>query len=145
MTASADAQRGTIAVGVTFDRPDRHYAPGALLAVSYAVRGIGDQSLRGVEHTVAWYTEGKGEEDLGVHHFERVDERDVLTAIVADGGSFRATLPVSPLSYEGVIVKIRWCVRVRLFLPGGRDFVSEHVFDLGAVPPARPPTAEADA
>jgi hypothetical protein len=33
-------------------------------------------------------------------------------------------------------VKIRWCVRVRLFFAAARDFVSEHVFELGAIPPA---------
>jgi hypothetical protein len=36
-----------------------------------------------------------------------------------------------------VIVKIRWCVRIRLFFTSGRDFVSEHVFDLGEIAPAR--------
>jgi hypothetical protein len=46
-------------------------------------------------------------------------------------------LPQSPLSYEGLIVKVRWCVRVRLFFDGSRDFVSEHVFVLGRIPPAR--------
>ena len=30
---------------------------------------------------------------------------------------------------------------VRLFFAGSRDFVSEHVFSLGEVPPARLPTA----
>jgi hypothetical protein len=52
-------------------------------------------------------------------------------------GSFGTDLPASPLSYEGVIVKIRWCVRVRIFFVGGRDFVSEHVFDVGTIPPAQ--------
>jgi hypothetical protein len=51
-------------------------------------------------------------------------------------GAFVVRLPVSPLSYEGVIVKVRWCIRVRIFFVSGRDFVSEHVFDLGHIPPA---------
>jgi hypothetical protein len=45
-------------------------------------------------------------------------------------------LPASPLSYEGVVVKIRWCVRIRLFFATGRDFVSEHVFVVGDIAPA---------
>jgi hypothetical protein len=38
-----------------------------------------------------------------------------------------------------VIVKVRWCVRVRIFFIDTRDFVSEHVFDLGGILPARAP------
>jgi hypothetical protein len=90
-----------------------------------------------VERSILWYTEGKGEEDIGVHHCERITDR---ATVEADGGSFTCRLPASPLSYEGVIVKIRWCVRVRLFFDAGRDFVSEHVFDLGDVPAAPFPT-----
>jgi hypothetical protein len=44
------------------------------------------------------------------------------------------------LSYEGVIVKIRWCVRLRVFFESGRDHVSEHVFTVGRVPPSIPPS-----
>ena len=53
-------------------------------------------------------------------------------------GTVTTTLPASPLSYEGVIVKVRWCLRVRVFFTRGRDFVSEHVFAVGDLPPARP-------
>ena len=91
------------------------------------------QVARAVERSIVWYTEGKGEEDIGVHSFERLTDR--VTAEAKTGG-FESRLPASPLSYEGVIVKIRWCVRVRLFFDAGRDFVSEHVFDLGHVPAA---------
>jgi hypothetical protein len=56
-------------------------------------------------------------------------------------GAFSTPLPQSPLTYEGVIVKVRWCVRVRLFFEPSRDFVSEHVFALGRIPPARIPPA----
>ena len=123
-------------VEVEFDRADRIYAPGARISVRYAVAGIGSDRVWAVEHSVLWYTEGKGEEDLGVHFFERIVDRAAADAAGA-GGGFAAELPASPLSYEGVLVKIRWCVRVRLFFPGGRDFVSEHVFDVGRLPPAR--------
>ena len=43
------------------------------------------------------------------------------------------------MTYEGTIVKIRWCVRIRLFFVGRRDFVSEHVFDVGELPPVQLP------
>ena len=119
-----------------FDRPDRRYAAEQELAVRYDVAGIEPAAVRALERSVVWYTEGKGEEDLGVHRFERLEGAARL-AEALPGGTIAVRLPASPLSYEGVVVKIRWCVRVRLFFASGRDFVSEHVFDLGTVPPAR--------
>jgi len=133
MTTPPDPVRQSPSVTVQFCSPDRHYEPLEPLEVRYALDLPPGQVVRAVERSIVWYTEGKGEEDLGVHHFERLTDR---TTVEAAGGSFGGRLPSSPLSYEGVIVKIRWCVRVRLFFDGGRDFVSEHVFDLGRVPAA---------
>ncbi|MFM8954070.1 MAG: hypothetical protein ACKOOF_13580 [Planctomycetaceae bacterium] len=134
MSLAGETPRHGPRIEVQFDRADRHYEAGEDLRVRYEVGGLEGDALRAVEHSVLWYTEGKGEEDLCVHFFERATKPDVT-------GSFAMTLPRSPLSYEGVIVKIRWCVRVRIFFHGGRDFVSEHVFDVGRVPPARMPQA----
>lgn len=134
MSLAGETPRHGPHIDVQFDRPDRCYEPSDALSMRYEVSGLGDERLRAVEHSVLWYTEGKGEEDLGVHFFERA-------AAPREAGSFAVTLPRSPLSYEGVIVKIRWCIRVRIFFHGGRDFVSEHVFDVGHVPPARMPPA----
>ncbi|MGB8854607.1 MAG: hypothetical protein WCC69_13690 [Pirellulales bacterium] len=134
MSTGGELPRHGPHIDVQFDHPDRGYAPGDSLRVRYDVYGLGSERLRAVEHSVLWYTEGKGEEDLWVHFFERTAKPDAT-------GAFTVMLPQSPLSYEGVIVKIRWCARVRIFFQGGRDFVSEHVFDVGRVPPARMPQA----
>ncbi|NBW96684.1 MAG: hypothetical protein EBR28_08115 [Planctomycetia bacterium] len=130
------AKPPTPRVAMHFDRADRVYAPGQELAVRYEIDGLAGVVVAAVERSVVWYTEGKGEEDLGVHHFDRVDAVSALAAAVPSG-EIVVRLPASPLSYEGVIVKVRWCVRVRLFFGGRRDFVSEHVFEVGDVPPAR--------
>jgi hypothetical protein len=50
---------------------------------------------------------------------------------------FSFTLPPSPQSYDGVIVKVRWCVRVRAFLTGGQEVVSETPIALGQTSSAR--------
>lgn len=134
MSFAGETPRHGLHIEVQFDRADRGYEPGDEVRVRYDVGGLTDEKPRAVEHSVLWYTEGKGEEDLLVHFFERAAQPDVR-------GGFTVTLPRSPLSYEGVIVKIRWCARVRLFFQGGRDFVSEHVFDVGRLPPARVPQA----
>jgi hypothetical protein len=128
-------------IEVVFARQRRQYEPGDRLAVRYAAEGCEGESIRAVEHSVVWYTEGKGEEDLGVHFFQRVTDRSLRSSRVV-AGDFAASLPRSPLSYEGLIVKVRWCVRVRVFFDGSRDFVSEHVFEMGDVPPARLPPPE---
>lgn len=133
MTHLPDAVRQPPSVTVHFCSPDRHYEPLEAIEVRYSVDLPAGQVAQAVERSIVWYTEGKGEEDIGVHHFERVTERSSAEAAT---GSFGSRLPASPLSYEGVIVKIRWCVRVRLFFDAGRDFVSEHVFEVGRVPAA---------
>jgi hypothetical protein len=136
MTRSHDRVRSQPQVDMFFDHADRRYQPHDRLVVRYEITGLGPERTRAVEHSVAWYTEGKGEEDLGVHHFQRITDAGLIPPAMMSG-SFGIDLPASPLSYEGVIVKVRWCVRVRIFFAGGRDFVSEHVFDVGAIPPAQ--------
>jgi len=139
MSRGLESRTPAPVITVLFDHPERRYEPGDLVTVRYRIDGLGDESVRAVEHSLLWYTEGKGEEDLGVQFFERVE------AVVRSGGdmvAFAAHLPASPLSYEGVIVKIRWCARIRVFFRTARDFVSEHVFEVGGLPPARAVAAE---
>jgi len=133
MSQAGESSRATPRVLVQFSQPDRCYAPGDAFRVSYEIEGLGDEAPWAIEHSVLWYTEGKGEEDLGVHFFERLADRENIPPAA---GCVATRLPTSPLTYEGAIVKIRWCVRIRIFFAGGRDFVSEHVFELGMVPPA---------
>ncbi len=137
MSLSPDGGRGSPVIDVQFDRPGRRYDAAAPLVVHSRVGGVDPESVRALELSVVWYTEGKGEEDLAVHAFERIVDRDALLAALA-GHDFETRLPASPLTYEGVIVKIRWCVRVRVFYAAGRDYVSEQEFVMGRVPPAAP-------
>jgi hypothetical protein len=83
---------------------------------------------------VLWYTEGKGDEDLGVHFFERRVPADADHGDLRVLRRFTTRLPNSPLSYSGAIFSVRWCVRVRLFLRRGREMMQEVPFVLGAVP-----------
>jgi len=135
-------------ISVTFNHENIQYSGGDQLQAHYIVEGIESQGISAVERSVVWYTEGKGEEDLGVIFFERIQlerRKDGIqtssVSLSADHltGALATDLPQSPLSYEGIIVKIRWCVRVRVFFRSGRDFVSEHIFFLGSVPVVRLP------
>jgi hypothetical protein len=78
---------------------------------------------------------------LAVHFFERRVPADAEDGDLRRLHRFRATLPNSPLSYSGQIVKIRWCARVRAFLRGGKEAFFEQPFTVTAAAPtaATPP------
>jgi hypothetical protein len=125
------------AITIRLDNNGDVYLPGQTLAGEYRIDSVLREEIRAVEVSVLWYSEGKGEEDMAVHEFWRRD---------AEGGEpidprrpqrFSTTLPGSPLSYSGQIVKICWCVRVRAFLQRGKEVVGQQAFRLGSVPAVR--------
>ena len=122
---------------IRLDGNGRVYRPGESLAGDYWIESLTACQLKVVEVSVLWHTEGKGDEDLAVHEFWRRDAGDGREFDPSRPERFSTTLPNSPLSYEGQIVKIRWCVRVRAFLPRGKDVVGQKVFQLGDVPAVR--------
>ncbi len=125
-------------IEILFDDDRTQFNPGEELSGQFLVVPDDAHSLKAVELSVLWYTEGKGDEDIGVHHFERLDAQDGASDLRRPI-AFRTRLPNSPLSYQGAIVKIVWCVRVRAFPLRGDDFVSEERFHLGNVPAAEQP------
>jgi hypothetical protein len=119
---------------IVLDKSQRVHHPGETLRGEYQIDAIDPANIRAVELSVLWYTEGKGDEDLAVHYFERLMADDAEPPSLHELRRFEVTLPNSPLSYEGVLIKIRWCVRLRVFVRQGKDFVSERDFQLGEVP-----------
>lgn len=116
------------------------YHPGEFLKCDYQIDAVGDGEILAVEASVLWYTEGKGDEDMGVHFFERrqaVDNEGDLREL----RSFRCQLPNSPLSYHGSILQIHWCVRLRAFLVSGKETSLDHPFNLGTLAVSGQPTA----
>lgn len=124
-------------VRIRFDGNGRAYRPGEILSGEYRLEGIDRDEIRSIEVSTLWCTEGKGDEDLSVHEFRRIALEEGDTASLRQPGRFSAVLPNSPLSYRGAIVKIRWCVRVRVFLARGREVVGEREFQLGEIPAVR--------
>jgi hypothetical protein len=118
-----------------FDAQRRRYEPGETLSGYYALEGIPARDVKAVELSILWYTDGKGEEDLAVHFFDRLDPSASLVDLTQPR-PFSTRLPLSPMSYAGVILKIRWSVRVRVFVAQGKDLMAEEPFELGNVPPA---------
>ncbi len=126
---------------IRFDRLDHDYSPGQTLSGEYRVEGIEPEQVAAVEVSVVWYTEGKGDHDMAVHEFWRNDFDRGEVLVPNRPQRFSTALPLSPLSYDGQIVKIRWCVRVRVLYQRGKDLVAQKLFSLGDVPPA-PPMSE---
>jgi hypothetical protein len=124
-------------ISIMLDKHQQVFVPGETLRGEYQIDAVDPSEIHAVELSVLWYTEGKGDEDLAVHYFERLTADDAQTIGLHELRRFQTELPNSPLSYEGVLVKIRWCARVRVFLRNGRDAVAERGFQLGAVPYAQ--------
>ncbi|MGV3483757.1 MAG: hypothetical protein ACO1RT_05010 [Planctomycetaceae bacterium] len=120
-------------------REDGRYEAGKALAAHWRVGSFAIEEVTGLEASVLWFTEGKGDEDLHVHYFERWNETQLQALDLSQPHSIDCTLPWSPVSYEGTLVRIRWCVRVRLFRTGGRECVTQQPFQLvAAYGPADP-------
>ncbi len=120
---------------IRFDENGLVFQPGETLSGEYRVDSVEPLQCKAVELSVLWYTEGKGDEDMAVHAFERTSEEKNGPIDVTRPGRFQVTLPSSPLSYDGHNLKIRWCVRVRLFPKREKELVAQKDFTLGAVCP----------
>lgn len=122
-------------ISMSILKQEKVFEPGEALEWEYQIDAVGENEVQAVEAAVLWYTEGKGDEDMGVHFFERFVSSD----LEEDGDlrqlrRFRTVLPRSPLTYSGHLVKVRWCTRVRVFLCKGKQTFFEQPFQLGRVP-----------
>ena len=124
-------------VVIRLDGDDSVYRPGDKLSGQYWIKSLDASQVKAVEVSVLWYTVGKGDEDMAVHEFWQRDADDGRPIATCQPERFATTLPNSPLSYEGQIIKLRWCVRVRVFPHRGKEVVGEKIFQLGDVPPVR--------
>jgi len=109
------------------------YMPGDTLEFEYRVTNIDDAAIIAVESSVCWVTEGKGTEDLGVHYFQRLSGNSLAAIDWSIAQRVACPLPSSPLSYEGKLLKISWCVRVRFFLSDGTELMAQQPFYLGTI------------
>ncbi|MBN2473415.1 MAG: hypothetical protein JXB62_02310 [Pirellulales bacterium] len=124
-------------VTIRFDDNGRDYFPGEELSGEYQLESPEFEAVKAVEVSVLWYSEGKGDEDFAVHEFWRNDADSGELIRPERPQRFHTVLPPSPLSYDGAIVKLHWCVRVRAFLERGKEIVGQKVFRLGDVPPTK--------
>jgi hypothetical protein len=98
-----------------------------LLSCHWRIERLKAEDLQGLEVSVLWYTEGKGDEDLTVHFFHRWSAVRLRELEVSKPQLFETRLPESPLSYNGHLLRIRWCVRMRLYLGAAAEMPAEMV------------------
>jgi hypothetical protein len=111
-------------------REDGRYEAGQRLSAEWRIKRILREELVGLEASVLWFTEGKGDEDIQVHHFDRWNDAQLNQLDLSAPHFIGCLLPLSPISYEGTLVRIRWCVRLRLFCSSGHECVTQQPFKL---------------
>ena len=114
------------------------YRPGEEMRFDYQVDAMGVETLSAVEASVLWQTEGKGDQDFGVHFFERRVPSDSDNVEICALRTCHVQLPQSPLSYHGHILQVRWIIRVRVFVKGGKEHVVEKPFVLSTSADSNP-------
>ncbi|MEM0926812.1 MAG: hypothetical protein AAGJ83_12300 [Planctomycetota bacterium] len=108
------------------------YEGGRELTARWKVSRVTLDKVTAIEVSILWSTEGKGDTDLHVHHFQRLEAEQIRRAGLADEQSLSCLLPATPLSYHGKLIRLRWCVRLRVFLSDGREIVTDQPFYLVA-------------
>ena len=124
-------RRSEPAVNLRLLNLQRGLEPSEQLEFEYSIQRVAPELVDGLEISVMWLTEGKGSEDIGIHLFQRLNRDDLCDIPLEQPRQITSVLPSSPLSYEGRLLKIRWCVRLRLFLSDGREITAENPFYLG--------------
>ena len=125
------ARRTEPALGLRLLSLQNALEPNEKLDFEYSIQRVSAESIDRLEVSVHWYTEGKGSEDIGVHLFESISRAELSKLPLSQPRRVETILPTSPLSYEGRLFKIRWCIRLRLFLNEGREITSTQPFYLG--------------
>ena len=124
-----------VIIGLADDR--RAFQPGELLRAECSVDPPPTDEIVALEWSAYWRTEGKGDEDgesiaVEVDSASEGEHLDPYTL-----KPIEVQLPRSPLSYDGVIVKIRWFVSAHVRLRGGEELEGQAEFQLGEVAPAQ--------
>ncbi|MBI2389630.1 MAG: hypothetical protein HYV09_08540 [Deltaproteobacteria bacterium] len=104
---------------------ESRFAPGAQVSGTTKVDSRDGEPLSRTELSVLWYTEGKGDEDMGVVHFEELTGGGDATSIER---AYRVQLPLLPVSYAGELIKIHWVARVRVRKLLGDDEIHDTPF-----------------
>ena len=117
-------------INIFLDSKDYIYHPGDCLTGSYRILDVKTDQINSVELSVLWHTEGKGDEDMTVIDYHSLSRQREDWINPHNPFKIETQLPSAPLSYEGLIIKIRWAARVRMTLVSGEEIIAERGFFL---------------
>lgn len=120
--------RPTPQINIFLDKKEYVYNRGEVLTGVYRILDVESDQINSVEMSVLWRTEGKGDEDMTVIDIQSQSRQQEDWINPRIPGKIETVLPSGPISYEGQILKIRWCVRVRMTLVSGQEALAERVF-----------------
>jgi hypothetical protein len=106
---------------------ERRLRPGGVVRGTVTLSPAPGEESNPVELSVLWETAGKGDTDLGIVLFRRLEGRGSFP--------FEAPLPLLPLSYDGGLISISWLVRVRRLRTMSADEVVDEGFKMEVLPP----------
>jgi hypothetical protein len=93
--------------------------------------------MRLIELSVLWTTAGHGDKDCIIHHFDKWEIKAGAPHFDSnEPRRFSVLLGEGPHSYEGLVVKVRWLVRIRMVEEDGTEWLGEQLFRLGNTAPA---------
>jgi hypothetical protein len=124
---------------IELDEHPESFDPGKTISGRYRL-DVSDSTppVGALEWSILWSTEGAGDEDQGVHALGRVEPQGLEGVTRPDHWrEFEAILPESPQSYDGLLIKIAWRVRVRALVGKDPEWLAEVPFRLGNVDRAR--------
>ena len=107
-----------------------NFRPGDELAGAFVIPGGLPTNTKSLELSVLWHTSGKGTEDMGVSFYQGWKSEDDTLADLPNPSTFTVSLPQTPWTYDGTLIKIHWLVRVRLRYGGEYEVVVEAPFTL---------------
>jgi|694.fasta_scaffold00317_44 hypothetical protein len=118
------------ALGLRLPAAGGVYSPGETLEFQYFIERLSAQWIDRLEVSVVWLVEGKGSEEMGVHFFQSHQRSELAKSALSEPRVVTTVLPPAPMSFDGRLFKIRWCVRLRLYLGDGREITTEQPFHL---------------
>ncbi len=126
-------------VVIELDEHPDPYRPGQVISGRYRLEvSKSTPEVLALEWSILWATEGTGDEDRGVHAMSLLEPEGFEGVPKPNQWrEFQAILPGSPLSYDGLVVKVVWRVRVRAVVGKYPEWLGEVPFRLGNVDPAR--------
>jgi len=111
-------------ITITVDR--QSYAPGGNVTGLVRIETPDALKINKVDVMLEWKTSGKGDKDSA-----QIDVQEIVKGGQIDGlveVPYSLMLPAAPCSYHGRLIKIEWCVKVRIDRPWAFDIYGEWPF-----------------